>query len=137
MPTRNILSDIEGTNLQKGRDLAPLVQILRKEKRRYWLGLSGGWSLQHGPWNAYSIGRAMRTWLPLHHGSAVAKAAQKRRISQIPTPWVLGVTEAVAEQHLHTVRRKDRVSGSCVCMANEPAVKWGGRDQGNWSTPQP
>lgn len=75
MPIRNILSDMEGTNLQRGRDLAPLEQIPRKEKRRHWLGLSGGRSLQHGPWNANSIGRALRTWLPLHQGSAVAKAA--------------------------------------------------------------
>ncbi|EDL91674.1 rCG32016 [Rattus norvegicus] len=27
------------------RDLAPLVETLCKEKRRYWFGLSGGWYL--------------------------------------------------------------------------------------------
>lgn len=125
MPIRNILSDMEGTNLQRGRDLASLVETLRKEQRRYWFGLSGGWYLQPGTWNAYSIGRAMTIWLPHCHGSAVAKAAQKcpARTSQILVPFVFEVTAAVAEQHLHTARRKNRVSGSCVHMTNESVVK--------------
>lgn len=124
MPIRNILSDMEGTNLQKREKM--LVWTPR------WL-VSTAWNLE-----CILNRKGYGGLAPTSSWVSCGKSSPEMENHSDPwSPWVLGVTEAVAEQHLHTARRKNRVSGSRVCMTNESAVKWGGRDQGNLGTPQP